>query len=99
MRALILSDIHANLEALNAVLNAVGEWDAAWNLGDIVGYGASPNEVLDVVRPLTTAVVRGNHDRACSGISSAARNKPTARAAATWTHAALTLDNLAWLRK
>ncbi len=40
MRALILSDIHANLEALNAVLAAAGEWDALWNLGDMVGYGA-----------------------------------------------------------
>ena len=40
MRALILSDIHANLEALNAVLTAAGEWDALWNLGDMVGYGA-----------------------------------------------------------
>ena len=46
MRALILSDIHANLEALNAVLAASGEWDALWNLGDMVGYGAQPNEVL-----------------------------------------------------
>ncbi len=43
MRALILSDIHGNLEALNAVLEAAGTWDALWNLGDVVGYGASPN--------------------------------------------------------
>jgi predicted phosphodiesterase len=63
MRALILSDIHANLEALNAVLAAAGEWDALWNLGDMVGYGASPNQVLDVIRPLATLTVRGNHDR------------------------------------
>ena len=54
MRALILSDIHGNLEALTAVLNAAGQWDALWNLGDMVGYGASPNEVLQVVRPLAT---------------------------------------------
>ncbi len=65
MRALILSDIHGNLEALTAVLNAAGQWDALWNLGDMVGYGASPNEVLQVVRPLATLTVRGNHDRVC----------------------------------
>jgi predicted phosphodiesterase len=98
MRALILSDIHANLEALNAVLDSVGDWDALWNLGDMVGYGASPNEVLDVIRPLSTLVVRGNHDRACAGLSSLVHFNPTARTAATWTLEALTPDNLAWLR-
>ena len=54
MRALVLSDIHGNLEALTAVLNAAGQWDALWNLGDMVGYGASPNQVLDIIRPLAT---------------------------------------------
>ncbi len=67
MRALVLSDIHGNLEALTAVLDAAGHWDALWNLGDMVGYGASPNEVLQVVRPLATLTVRGNHDRVCCG--------------------------------
>jgi predicted phosphodiesterase len=98
MRALILSDIHANLEALNAVLAAAGEWDALWNLGDMVGYGASPNQVLDVIRPLATLTVRGNHDRVCCGLSSALNFNPTARAAAKWTLAKLTPDNLEWLR-
>jgi predicted phosphodiesterase len=98
MRALILSDIHANLEALTAVLESAGEWDALWNLGDMVGYGASPNQVLDVVRPLSTMTVRGNHDRVCSGISSTVNFNPTARAAAKWTLEALTPDNLVWLR-
>ena len=85
MRALILSDIHSNLEALNAVLAAAGEWDELWNLGDMVGYGASPNQVLDKIRPLSTLTVRGNHDRVCSGLSSALAFNPTARAAAKWT--------------
>src|ERR1700676_4011569 len=98
MRALILSDIHANLEALNAVLAAAGEWDALWNLGDMVGYGASPNEVLDTIRPLSTLTVRGNHDRVSSGLSSALAFNPTARAAAMWTLAELSPDNLLWLR-
>lgn len=98
MRALILSDIHANLEALNAVLAAAGDWDALWNLGDMVGYGASPNEVLDTIRPLSTLTVRGNHDRACSGLTSALSFNPTARAAAKWTLEELSPDNLVWLR-
>lgn len=99
MRALILSDIHANLEALQAVLAAAGEWDVLWNLGDMVGYGASPNEVLDVVRPLSTMTVRGNHDRVCSGLTSSANFNPTARAAAKWTQEELSPDNLTWLRE
>jgi diadenosine tetraphosphatase ApaH/serine/threonine PP2A family protein phosphatase len=98
MRALILSDIHANLEALNAVLAAAGEWDVLWNLGDMVGYGGSPNEVLDVVRPLSTLTVRGNHDRVCCGLTSAVNFNPTARAAAMWTLKELSAENLEWLR-
>jgi predicted phosphodiesterase len=98
MRALILSDIHANLEAMTTVLAAAGEWDALWNLGDMVGYGASPNQVLDIIRPLSTLTVRGNHDRVCSGLSSSVNFNPTARAAAKWTLEALTPENLVWLR-
>jgi predicted phosphodiesterase len=98
MRALILSDIHANLEALNAVLAAAGSWDVLWNLGDMVGYGASPNEVLDLVRPLSTLTVRGNHDRVCSGMGSMLAFNPTARSAAMWTLHELSPDNLHWLR-
>jgi predicted phosphodiesterase len=98
MRALILSDIHANLEALNTVLAAAGEWDQLWNLGDMVGYGGSPNQVLDLIRPLATLTVRGNHDRVCCGISSMVNFNPTARAAAKWTLEELSPDNLVWLR-
>jgi diadenosine tetraphosphatase ApaH/serine/threonine PP2A family protein phosphatase len=99
MRALVLSDIHANLEALQAVLDAAaGQWDVLWNLGDIVGYGASPNDVLDLLHPLGGLTVRGNHDRVCSGISSAVNFNPAARAAAEWTLENLTADHLLWLR-
>lgn len=99
MRALILSDIHGNLEALEAVLAAAGQWDVLWNLGDMVGYGGSPNEVLDRVRPLSTLVVRGNHDRVCCGLTSATNFNPTARFAANWTQRELSPENLAWLRE
>lgn len=98
MRALVLSDIHGNLEALTAVLAAAQPFDALWNLGDLVGYGASPNEVIDLVRPLAEITVRGNHDRVCCGLSSALGFNPVARAAALWTQRTLTPENLAWLR-
>ena len=98
MRALILSDVHANLEALTAVLEAADHWDAVWNLGDMVGYGASPNEVLELLRPLATLTVRGNHDRVCCGLTSSLHFNPTARAAALWTEETLTEENLEWLR-
>ncbi|MGD0798704.1 MAG: metallophosphoesterase family protein [Acidobacteriaceae bacterium] len=98
MRALILSDVHANLEALTAALEAADHWDALWNLGDMVGYGASPNEVLELLRPLSTLTVRGNHDRVCCGLGSALHFNPTARAAAEWTERELSAANLEWLR-
>jgi diadenosine tetraphosphatase ApaH/serine/threonine PP2A family protein phosphatase len=97
MRALILSDIHGNLEALNAALAAAGEVDALWNLGDIVGYGASPNEVIEIVRERADYSVRGNHDRVCCGIASAVGFNPVARAAAEWTREEMTPDNRDWL--
>jgi predicted phosphodiesterase len=97
MRALILSDIHANLEALNAVLDAAGSYDVLWNLGDVVGYGASPNEVIEIIRPLAQLNVRGNHDRVCCGLASAVGFNPIARAAATWTHDEMSEANRTWL--
>ena len=91
MRALIVSDIHANLEGLEAVLrSAEGGYDVLWNLGDTVGYGGSPNEVIDRVRPLAQLSVRGNHDRVCCGLTSALSFNPTARMAANWTQKELT---------
>ena len=97
MRALILSDIHGNFEALTAVLEAARPWDALWNLGDVVGYGASPNQVCELLRPLASVNVRGNHDRVCCGLTSANGFNPVARAAALWTQETLSPDNLAWL--
>jgi len=98
MRALVVSDIHGNLQALQAVLAAAGSFDELWNLGDIVGYGANPNEVIDTVRPLARINVRGNHDRVCCGLSSAVGFNPIAAEAAAWTQRHLTPENLEWLR-
>ena len=98
MRALVLSDIHGNLEALAAVLEAAGSYDQLWNLGDVVGYGGSPNQVIEMVRPLSSVDVRGNHDRVCCGLASALGFNPVARAAAMWTQNELTPENLEWLK-
>ena len=98
MRALVLSDIHGNLHALLAVLDAAPPHDELWNLGDMVGYGARPNEVLDLLRPRATINVRGNHDRVCCGLTSSQGFNPVAAEAAAWTQRALTADNLDWLR-
>jgi len=97
MRVLVLSDIHANLEALNAALEAAAPFDELWNLGDVVGYGASPNETITLMRERARHNVRGNHDRVCCGLTSALGFNPVARAAATWTREEMTDDNREWL--
>ena len=98
MRALIISDIHANLEALQAVLAHAPDHDAVWNLGDVVGYGANPNEVIEQVRDLGNIFVRGNHDRACSGLSGIEDFNPIAGRAARWTRVTLSTEHTDWLR-
>lgn len=97
MRILVLSDIHANLEALDACLAAAPSFDLAVNLGDIVGYGASPNEVTERSRSLGKTFVRGNHDKAATGVMELEDFNPMAAAAALWTREQLTPENLAWL--
>ncbi|SEG61329.1 Predicted phosphodiesterase [Bryocella elongata] len=99
MRSLILSDIHGNVHALEAVLAAATDVDQLWDLGDVVGYGATPNEVVALMRERAALNVRGNHDRVCCGLSSAAGFNPVAAEAAMWTHRTLTEENLAWLRE
>ncbi len=99
MRALVLSDIHGNLEALEAVLAAAPSHDAVWNLGDVVGYGGSPNECISIMQARATSSVRGNHDKVCSGLMLPTHFNPTARQAVEWTMEALTADSRAWLRE
>jgi diadenosine tetraphosphatase ApaH/serine/threonine PP2A family protein phosphatase len=69
-----------------------------WNLGDVVGYGANPNEVIAHARQLGEVFVRGNHDKACSGVSDLAGFNPVAALAALWTQKNLTAANLEWLK-
>lgn len=98
MRLLLLSDIHSNLEALEACLAAAPEYDLAVNLGDIVGYGASPNEVTECVRDVCKLSVRGNHDKATTGLMDLKDFNPVAGLAALWTRQQLKPHNLEWLR-
>ena len=98
MRVLLLSDIHSNLEALDACLAAAPAFDVAVNLGDIVGYGASPNEVIERSRKLGKYFVRGNHDKAVCGLIDIKDFNPVAALASSWTRDQLTRDNLEWLK-
>src|SRR5258708_5624486 len=100
MRYLILSDIHANIDAFDAVLDhASGRWDRALVLGDLVGYGAEPNAVVGALRALQPgARIRGNPDRAACGIAGGSQFNRVARLAALWTGEQLAPGNHAYLR-
>lgn len=100
MRYLILSDLHSNIEGLEKCLEvASGKYEEAVCLGDLVGYGPDPNAVVDLAREKASAIIRGNHDKACSGLTDASDFNPFARDAAVWTRQNLTLQNLEFLRK
>ncbi|MCS7314030.1 MAG: metallophosphoesterase family protein [Bryobacterales bacterium] len=100
MRYLVLSDIHSNWEALEAVLrHAGGAHDAIVCLGDLVGYGADPNRVVEWARKEVSVAIRGNHDKAAVGLLDPAWFNPAAREAAEWTASVLTPENYAYLRR
>lgn len=95
MKVLILSDIHANLTALEAVLADAPDYDAVWCLGDLVGYGPDPNECIERIRSLPNLVcLMGNHDAAVLDIIDANAFNPEARASVQWTKQVLTETNL-----
>ena len=99
---LILSDIHANLHALRVVLRYARRRaiDRFVFLGDLVGYGAQPNQVIDSIQPLKPKVlVRGNHDRACAFANADDSFSLPARMAATWTRDKLTREHLRFLQE
>jgi len=101
MRFLLLSDLHSNLEATRATLARAAElgYDRALVLGDIVGYGADPNAVIDLLRGLKElSAIRGNHDRVAAGLEEGEGFNEAARIAAIWTRRALTPENRAFLR-
>jgi predicted phosphodiesterase len=102
MRYLIFTDIHGNLEALHAVLKAIQKKriDHYIFLGDLVGYGASPNEVIQKILTLKPlSIIRGNHDKAVSGLDSVQTFNPIAAAAIFWTKKTVIKKNLDFLSR
>ncbi len=103
MRYLILSDMHANWEAFETVLRRARRkrYEAVLVLGDLVGYGAAPNQVVEAVRRMGPRLftVRGNHDKVVAGIDSGGNFNQTALTAAQWTTGRLTPGNLRYVRE
>lgn len=100
MRVLIISDIHANLTALEAVLNAAGEVDAVWCLGDLVGYGPDPNECVERISWLPNLLcVKGNHDDAVAGGGDVEYFNDEAGTSIMITRKLITPDNLNYLQQ
>ncbi len=101
MKYAVISDMHSNLEALTKVLGEIKTRNVneIICLGDIVGYGANPDEVADLVRREARYVVRGNHDDALFDEITFSMINPYARAAIDYTRASLSADNYDWLRK
>ena len=100
MRYLVISDIHANLEAFEAVMaeaKSIG-YDKVLLLGDLVGYGADPNAICERVRDLKAdGLIRGNHDKVGSGVESPEGFNAVARNAIKWTYETLNKENREWL--
>lgn len=90
MRVLVVTDIHANLDAFDAVLRDAGAFDAIWSLGDIVGYGPQPNECIDRLLEYDHVAIAGNHDWGALGKLDLAEFNVDARQANLWTRERLT---------
>src|SRR6476660_7238020 len=100
MRLAIFSDVHANLEALSAVMEAyrTERIDKYYCLGDVVGYGANPNECANIVREVAQITILGNHDAAVAGRMDYSYYYEAARQVLDWTALQLTPQNMQWLR-
>jgi len=101
LRFAIISDIHANLDALNCVLRKIEDLsvDHILCLGDVVGYNASPNECANLLRERNIPTILGNHDAVACGLEEPWGFNPVALAAALWTREQLTPENREWLRE
>jgi len=100
MKFAIIADIHANLEALQVVLEDAKKQLVTHYacLGDVVGYNANPKECLDIVRTMNMPCVKGNHDEYCSSEEHLEGFNPAAAEAVNWTRKQLTEDDRQWLR-
>ena len=98
MKILVISDIHANYTAFDAVLqHCAGEWDFVWCLGDVVGYGPDPNECVERLKTLPQLCLAGNHDWAALNRLDVRTFNPDARHAVEWTQNTLTTENTRFL--
>ena len=97
MRVAVLSDIHSNLPAFEAALEALGTFEQLWVLGDVVGYGPHPDAVVERLRDLDAIAVQGNHDAAVLGRIPTGTFNDLARAAVVWTKQTMKPHNLEWL--
>src|SRR5919199_5197664 len=97
MRVAVVSDIHGNLPALDAVLAALAPYDALWQLGDIVGYGPEPDEVVNRLRTERATGVCGNHDAAAIGRIESSWFNDDARSAVQWTAQHIAPGTREWL--
>lgn len=97
MRIAVLSDVHGNLPALEAVLEALRPYDAVWQLGDVVGYGPQPDEVVALLASQNAVGVRGNHDSAAIGYLRTDAFNDDARYAVEWTAKRIRPDTRKWL--
>ena len=98
MRVAVVSDIHANLVALDAVIAAIGSVDAIWQLGDIVGYGPEPDGVVERLAAIGAIGVAGNHDLAALGGAEIEWFNPDAKAAMEWTRGRIDDGTKSWLK-
>lgn len=99
MRILIISDIHANLTAFQAVLeHAQNQWDIIWFLGDLVGYGPDPNECVQELQKHKHVALSGNHDQAVLGNLDIKSFNREAKYAITWTQEAISSDTYDYLK-
>ena len=97
MRVAVLSDIHANLAALDSVIASLGSIDAVWHLGDVVGYGPEPDGVVERLSAIGAVGVRGNHDAAAVGGNEIDWFNPDARSAMEWTRTRISDGTRDWL--
>jgi predicted phosphodiesterase len=101
MRLAVLSDIHSNLQGLQKSLEIVSQKnvDAVVCLGDLIGYGANPNECIELVRKTTEHILLGNHDEAAIELSKTEYFNPLARTAAEWTSKELTKEHVEFIQR
>ena len=100
MRVLVISDIHANANALQTVLQEAGSVDAVWCLGDVVGYGPDPNECVSLIAGLPNLVcLQGNHDAAAVGALSLDGFNAEARSSIEWLREQLSPSSVGFLKK